>query len=461
MTIVATVFVATVLCLCISPDVLADGTGEVIGMSYWSYSPSGDYGMDVRYHDDGRIWFAVTDPDGNISGIRGAVAITISDMGGEVRKHLYPLKVMGQQWVDFGTPILPDGDYLVRVSDSSGTNIVESGLRVGGVGTITILDPGNGSEVSFDVPYGTLISSSGSTLTVSFVSDGTGYPLRSFTASVPQGSVFNGWSVNGENLQDDSGVTVSDDVSITYAYVRWVAPTPAPTPNVVEDVSDDSVTVGYDGDMMINPITIRSSDNAVTSDQSRIARGYAEKVSENGMDPQVMVITDGGSIKIPSDLLGAIVSYNGSLTVIIGEVTLSLDTIALGDIGYASDLEFVVTRMIADVPRIDEAVAYDICILRNGERITDAVSSPIQVSIEYMLENPQSELRVYHIDVDPYEGLDATYSDGSIHFGIRILGGYAIVHEDVIQHTPWIWCILAAIVSLCLMIIIQYVRKVR
>ncbi len=457
---VATVFVAAVLCLCIpsiDPGTVADGTGEVIGMSYRSYSPSGDHGMDVRYHDDGRMWFAVTDPDTGeyVSGIFGAVAVTISDADGSVVKHLYPIKVMGQQWVDFGTPILPDGNYVVRMDDSSGTNIAESGLRVGGVGTITI----RGSEdVSFDVPYGSAISSSGSTLNISFTADGTEYVLGSSMASVPQGSVFYGWSVDGEILSDGSKVIVSDDVSVTYSCVRWVAPTPVQIPDETEDESDDSVTVGYDGDgRMTNPIMIRPKDpNRVTPYQSKIAIGYMEGISENGADPQVVIVADESPIVIPSNMLEAITEHDGSLTVTIGDVTLSFDTIVLAEIGHTGDLELVVTRITAG---IDDAIVYDICILRDGERISEIVS-PIRVSIGYPLSDQQSEddISVYHID--SYEKLEMTYSDGSVHFGIHHLGDYAIVHDvHTEQHAPWIWCILAVLVSLCSLIMIRYLRS--
>ena len=482
-TSVATFIVATVLCLCvplIASDIVADDTGEVIGTSYWSHSPSGDYSMEVRYHDDGNMWIAVMDPitDDHISEIQRAVSITVFDSDGYEQKRLYPLMIMGEQWVNFGIPILPDGDYLVKIDNSSEVTIVESRLWIGVRNTITIQDPGDSTKTSFEVPVGSIITISGTTMIVSFVSGDTSYPLKEVTASIPQGSFFSGWYVNGELLTDGSTVSISEDMSVTAGYDRWVRPSPTPdpepTPTEIEDTFDDggSILTKYEVDdsgnsILINPITIKPGDtNKITSEQCEVARGYIDRIVKNEMDPHVIILTDEGSVGVPSDLLEAIIEGDGSLTVIEDEVTLFFDSNVLDEIGHVDDIEFIVTSvtvaesadMGVDVSSIgDDATVYDVYMIRNGERITKALSSPIQVSIEYPLESWQSEdlLHVYYVDIVPFEEFDITYSDGAIHFSVYHFSHYAIVYDDavVIKDINWLWSILVMLVLFSIVII--------
>lgn len=585
---------AAVLCLCLSPLVpiasdsdAAGASGEVLGVSYDSHSPTGLYEMTVEYYENRDLQLRVVDSTTreDTSESFHAVSISVFKLDGidgdahddtSPLAYLYPFELGALQKVAFIASDLEVGFYHAIVRTEDGMEVVCAKFMIVDMIELrfTAAEGGtvregsvSGSTMTVTVPKGSTVSMDGNSIMVKH----SGETLHTITAVPPSGQYLDGWYVGDSKLTSGSRLT-SDPTEIE---VRWTshAPTPDPTPGPAPDptptpdhpsadisvttirvpqglsvsvpftsspssatigwtTSDGSVAtvsdgmvygasegtatvsiigpdgsvlatvvvvveppsetiteeeteyddggkviVSYDRDedgneRLINPIVIEPGDlRKVTSEQSDTAQGYMDQLRENGVDPIIIVRTQETDVSVPADLIGAIVEGNGSLTVIEGKITLFYSAEVLEEIGYSDDLRFIITPeevedtggIVIDQYVLDrDPELYEVYMLRDGVRIIledSPVSSAIEVTIEYPLEDWQAPdgIHVYYLDPDPdFEITDFTYDDGGIHFGVFHFCHYAIVYDgekpagdDDGGWMPWfLWIVLLLLLLL-------------
>lgn len=219
----------------------------------------------------------------------------------------------------------------------------------------------------------------------------------------------------------------------------------------VESANGGNVITTYekdgDDDRLVNPIVIKPENSEqVTPAQSSTARGYMQVLANSGIEPEVIVTTDSTRVSVPSDLLKASVDWNGSLTVIEGNVTLFYSSEVLKEMGYSDDIQFIIIPQkkddVGDLKIDDEVlqldpVIYEVYMLRNGERIIledSPVTNPIEVSITYPLKSKQTpdDIRLFYLEPDPDFKMDFTYSDDALHFEVFHFCHYAIGYVGVV-----------------------------
>lgn len=239
---VAVFLAAAALCLALAP---APGASEAsggfppdaIGVSYWSHSPSGSYTMEARHYLDGSLWmsFAGSSGAGEIGNVVSVKVLRGSETGPQVA-GIYPVRMDSMMSVSLGT-VLPEGEYVVRVDNSSGSEVVCCGLKSGGNCTLTFeasaggtVSDGTVAAESFarTVPAGSVMSLSGDIVVVSFEwSTGDVRELFRASASPPSGKLFDGWWTDGSKMSSD--VTVSSDTVVSAVWKdREVPPSPDP-----------------------------------------------------------------------------------------------------------------------------------------------------------------------------------------------------------------------------------------
>ena len=238
------------------------------------------------------------------------------------------------------------------------------------------------------------------------------------------------------------------------------------------------LTYGPDSTGMMhltNPITvIPGTTHQITEDQLDIVRDNIAKLVAEGINPHVVIPTDLQSLTIPSDLLQMIVENNGSLTIIEGDVTLYFSVDVLSEIGYDNDLDIIVIPVVIsdgtldiDVTDLPNAVIYEIYMLINGERVSRTFVNPINIVIDYQLEDGQTldRLSLYYIDVEPFQKLEFNYDSEGIHFDVYHFSHYAISYDDTEPVPPepsgccWCWIVIPIIILLILFLIWFFLWK--
>jgi len=241
--------------------------------------------------------------------------------------------------------------------------------------------------------------------------------------------------------------------------------------------NDGQVILTYDFDSegkpyLGNPITvIPGTTHGITEDQMDIVKDTIERLVAEGIDPHVVIPTDLQSLTVPTDLLDMIVENNGSLTVIEGDVTLFFSVDVLSEIGYDSDLDIVVIPVVVDdgsadidVTDLPNPVVYDIYMLINGGKVTRTFAHPINIVIDYQLEDGQTldRLSLYYIDVEPFQKLEFEYDSDGVHFDVYHFSHYAISYDDTEPVPPgpsgccWCWIVIAIIILLLVLLLLWF-----
>lgn len=290
-----------------------------------------------------------------------------------------------------------------------------------------------------------LVWSSSNSSVVTVLLDGTVTALKVGTATVKvmsyDGKVF-----------AECIVTVTSDGTI-------VGTVPTQEGGSVEETLIDN---GSGGNTSGNPIVINvGSSGQITYDQEKLALEIAERVIASGEGPQFIIRTDGSELGIPWTIASSVSNHDGSLTVVLGKVSLSFSADLLRDmsIPYTGIVLCVVpvevTDVDVDVSKLRNCVIYDIYVTINGVRTAMSFSQPVQVIVEYEIKwwwNLE-KLYVFYIDPVPMEEVDfEVVPDEGVRFGVSHFSLYAVGYDGC--PCCWIcWLILALIVLMIIVIV--------
>lgn len=419
-----------------------DVLGEPTNVFSITYEPNGGYGApgkQIKRSASSEVMMEISStlpkhdslsfkgwsdsPDGQVKYLPGdTVTLLVSD----------PEIVLYAVWGEESAP------SSIEIGYSSITLPVGSSLKL----PVTVV-PG-------DSVYDLVWSSSNESV-VSVSSDGTVTALKVGTATVKamtsDGKVF-----------AECVITVTSDGAI-------VGTVPTQEGGSVEETLIDD---GSGGNTSGNPIVINvGSSGQITYDQEKLALEIAERVIASGESPQFIIRTEGTELGIPWTIASSVSNHDGSLTVVLGKVSLTFSADAVRDMGvpYTGIVICVVpvkvTDVDADVSGLRNCVIYDIYVTVNGVRTSMTFSQPVQITVEYEIKWwwNQEKLYVYYIDPVPMEEVDFEVVPGEgVSFGVSHFSLYAVGYDGC--PCCWIcWLILALIVLTIIIIIIWKRRK--
>ncbi len=205
--------------ICVSLCSIADEADAAtqIGVGYGYGSPSGCYTLALQYYDDDTlaVQAAYTGSSESSSEIGKSVFMQVCQSDGTLINESSLIR-FDESFIEAYAAgyVLTTGDYLVKIYTSEHTLIVYSKLAIG-VCELTIEEPSEGSITPspgiYEVPIGTVLSTDGNALTVTF----GGSTLHTFTAEPPEGKVLDGWYSGDSKI---SSLTIVDNTEVE---VKW------------------------------------------------------------------------------------------------------------------------------------------------------------------------------------------------------------------------------------------------